>query len=297
MRMAEKDRVEKLLEDYNDVFADIVNVLIFKGERVVQEEELEKTETTSQYKADDSILHEQERDVSKYWKKGGMRIALCGLENQTDIDNNMCLRVINYDGAAYRSQLLERESRDRYPVVTLVLYFGLRSWSGARTLYETVNVPEEMKEFVNDYRINIFEIAYLTDEQLEMFTSDFKIVAEYFVQMRKNKDYVPTPQTIRHVDAVLKFMAVMTGDQRFVKNSIERRREGGITMCEVLDRIEKRGIEKGMERGMEQGIRVLVESCQEFGVTRIQTIKQVSIKFGVTQEEARSFLDKYWMQE
>ena len=29
--MAEKDAAEKTLESYNDVFADIVNVLLFKG--------------------------------------------------------------------------------------------------------------------------------------------------------------------------------------------------------------------------------------------------------------------------
>ena len=31
--MAEKDVTEKLLADYNDVFADIVNVLLFDGKK------------------------------------------------------------------------------------------------------------------------------------------------------------------------------------------------------------------------------------------------------------------------
>ena len=29
--MGQKDMTEKLLEDYNDVFADILNVLLFEG--------------------------------------------------------------------------------------------------------------------------------------------------------------------------------------------------------------------------------------------------------------------------
>ena len=33
--MAEKDITEKILADYNDVFADIVNVLLFNGEQVI----------------------------------------------------------------------------------------------------------------------------------------------------------------------------------------------------------------------------------------------------------------------
>lgn len=36
--MGEKDIAEKVLEDYNDVFADIVNVLLFQGEQIVKPE-------------------------------------------------------------------------------------------------------------------------------------------------------------------------------------------------------------------------------------------------------------------
>lgn len=66
--MAEKDIAEKNLEALNDVFADIVNVLLFKGKRIIQEDELEADATRSMFKADGKI-HEQERDVSKFCKK------------------------------------------------------------------------------------------------------------------------------------------------------------------------------------------------------------------------------------
>lgn len=33
--MRQKDKVEKLLEDYPDVFADIINVLIYDGKQVI----------------------------------------------------------------------------------------------------------------------------------------------------------------------------------------------------------------------------------------------------------------------
>lgn len=35
--MGEKDITEKILADYNDVFADIVNVLLFGGKTIVDE--------------------------------------------------------------------------------------------------------------------------------------------------------------------------------------------------------------------------------------------------------------------
>ena len=39
--MNNKDKAEKLLEDYNDVFADIVNTLLFDGVNVIKEDSLE----------------------------------------------------------------------------------------------------------------------------------------------------------------------------------------------------------------------------------------------------------------
>ena len=38
--MGQKDISEKLLADYNDVFADILNVLLFNGEEVVDPDHL-----------------------------------------------------------------------------------------------------------------------------------------------------------------------------------------------------------------------------------------------------------------
>jgi uncharacterized protein (DUF3084 family) len=68
--------------------------------------------------------------------------------------------------------------------------------------------------------------------------------------MRKNKDYVPSEETIKHVDAVLKLMSVMTQDSRFqdAQNSAEK--GGRMNMCEVLDRVENRGREKGRAEAM-----------------------------------------------
>lgn len=120
--MGQKDISEKLLADYNDVFADILNVLLFNGEEVVSPDNLQDTKLRSQYKTDDGRLHEQERDVSKLIVNENIKVVLAGLEHQTKIEPDMPLRCFNYDGAAYRSQLLNRDEKDRYAVATIILY-------------------------------------------------------------------------------------------------------------------------------------------------------------------------------
>ena len=49
--MGAKDMTEKYLESYNDVFSDIVNVLLFQGKRVVQPGQLANSRERAIYKA------------------------------------------------------------------------------------------------------------------------------------------------------------------------------------------------------------------------------------------------------
>ena len=247
--MAEKDITEKNLEALNDVFADIVNVLLFKGEQVINEKDLEADTTKSMFKADGKI-HEQERDVSKFWKNGEIRISILGIENQTAQDSDMPLRVISYDGASYKQQLLDTNQKKRYPVATLVLYFGTEEkWSKAKHLYDCFEVPEKLKSFVNDYKINVFNIAFLSSKTIAMFKSDFKIIAEYFRAKRLNQKYKGSKEKLKHANETLKMFSALTGDDSFEKVYNEGNfKKGGITMCDVVERIRNDGRTEEQER-------------------------------------------------
>ena len=251
--MGQKDKTEKLLEDYNDVFADIINVLIFDGKKQVSPEALEDAQLKSQYKADDSRLHEQERDVMKYWKEEKVRLAVCGLENQTKIEEQMPLRIIGYEGANYRSQY---GSKHIVPVVTLVLHFGTeKRWDKPLNLYGLINIPDGLENYVNDYHINVVDIAWLTEEQINQFTSDFSIVANFFVNKRKNPRYVPDDKReIKHVDAVLKFLFAMTGDEDYEKLIYNKNfKKEGASMCSVAQSLKEEGRAEGRAEGKAEG--------------------------------------------
>ena len=252
--MAEKDIASKTLEAFNDVFADIVNGLLFHGKQVLQEQALIDAQPVSMYKADGQI-HEQERDVSKYWvdqdgEHVNIRVALMGIENQSTYDQDMPLRVIGYDGGAYRAQLGQKA---RYPVVTLVLYFGEKPWGRNHSLYDAIKIPDQFRPFVNDYRINLFDISRLPGEAVGYFHSDFKIIVDYFVGRRDNPEYRPKD------DEVLKMLSVFTGDSRFSDFITQ---EGGrpVTMCEVLDRAENKGRIEGEENARLEDIRNIMKN-------------------------------------
>ena len=71
--------------------------------------------------------------------------------------------------------------------------------------------------------------------------------------MRVNRDYIADETTIEHVEELLTLMSAMTGDNRFEETINYLKGRENVNMCEVLDRVEARGLEKGIEKGMEKG--------------------------------------------
>ncbi len=287
--MAGKDVAEKTLEAYNDVFADIVNVLLFHGEQIVKEDSLEDAVARYHYKADLGKIHEMERDALKYWNNNSIRIAFFGMENQTKIDENIPVRCFGYDGAEYRRQLIkeyneviDEETKEKKkvevkrplcPVITLVLYFGYeKRWDKSLHLCDCINIPEKLKPFVNDYKVNLFELAFLPDETVKKFQSDFKFVVDYLVQMKKTGSYTGSRENIRHVHEVLELFTVMTDDIRF-KEVWDSSKEEVNTMCSVLDEIESRGEARGKIQGEE---RIITMNNILLDTGRLEDLKRAS---------------------
>ena len=142
--MAEKDYTEKKLEDYEEVFADIVNVLLFGGRERVLANELEAGMSRSAYKVEGKF-EEQERDAKKYWRSGSVRIALYGLENQTGEDPHFPVRCIAYDGADYRDQNMQKPViSDIIRVIIQIIHKRLRLLKGIGICL-TVNIIKHIQ--------------------------------------------------------------------------------------------------------------------------------------------------------
>ena len=252
--MAEKDIVEKQLESYSDVMADILNVIIYQGREVVKGEELYLVAARTQFKAAGKI-HEQERDVVFRRIKDGKPVALFGLENQTVEDQDMVFRNDSYDGASSKEQVLQHiRAKNKkmnipkdpsYPVVTLVLYYGLDHWTAPTTYLDALEAEDDpdLLPFIPDRKINVVEIAFMTRRQVMMFKSDFRFVVDYFVQKRETGKYIPPNWPIKHVDATLKAMSVLTGDNSFeeIYNKYNSQEGEDVTMREIYDNAIQEG--------------------------------------------------------
>lgn len=292
--MGEKDKTEKMLESYNDVFADIFNVLLFQ-EKWIRQEELHSKDKEGIYKAEDGMLKSNERDVLKIYKDNLLSIATLGIENQSQIDKDMPIRIMGYDYSSYQKQI--EEGKKRIPVITIVLNFSKTEWKSPLALKDIMTVPSKMEPYVQDYKIHVFNVAHLPKEVRNQFTSDFKVVADFFAE-KDNPDYQPGVEEIKHVEAVLELLRVFTCDERYAKikkEMIEKRRKGGkITMCVVLDRAEANGEKRGIQKGMQKGMQILITTCQRLNISKLVAKEQIMQGYSVSEEEAGEVVEKYW---
>jgi len=191
-----------------------------------------------------------------------------GVENQTDPDKLMPLRVISYDGAEYGMQA-NRKNKDKmkYPVITLVLYLGHKSrWNYPKNIMGIIDVDNRLKPYINDYKINLFEIAYLPEEKRNLFKSDFRVVVDYLYQIRKNNKYEPEMYKIEHIDEVLNLMSAITNDNRFEEVIEEVHEKEAKYMCEVIDIMLNKGWQEAMEEGIQKGLEEGIQKGLEKGI-------------------------------
>ncbi len=129
-----------------------------------------------------------------------------------------------------------------------------------------------------------------------------RIIARYFSEKRKNKDYVPHDKTIlKHVDAVLKLLAVMSGDHRYELILADPEQKGEVrTMDEALTRVinegHARGLAEGRNEGMAKGlakghaeerIELLVSLCKSGHIS----IDIAAAQMNISTDEFQKYLD------
>ena len=124
-----KDTVEKEFVAFPDVTADVINVLLYKGKKIVQPEKLLAGPTETIYQGQKK-LRSQYEDLCKYELVDGKANMMYLIANQSKTDGKMLLRKAGYTGGVYREQY-ENKTPNIFPVVEFVLYWGITDGEAA----------------------------------------------------------------------------------------------------------------------------------------------------------------------
>ena len=285
MQMGKSSAAMKEYVGRRERFADLFNYFLFQGELVIRPEDLEPVDGESDIIVEDAKGKEQEihryRDITMRWKYG-CDFTILACENQQKVHYAMPVRNMLYDSLSYVEQIKALWKDDvkvtpeeylskfckedkLFPVITVVMYYGLEKWDGSQDLYgmfqlnERLQSNETFQQYIANYKINLIDVGNL--EAIERFRSDLQIVFG-MLQYRGN-----TENLIDYVNENEDFFRCMDKDTfraireflhsenklKKILSKVENKGEEKVDMCKALDDLYKMGEEKGYERGEEQG--------------------------------------------
>lgn len=283
--MGQKDLAAKDLESRPEVFADIINALIYEGEQVVSPEQLQPAPTETLYESVAGEpngesgekayrqLHNQYNDVSKYEiEKQRIKIQYV-LENESGENYRLILRKAGYEGAVYRG---EYDGNQIYPVVILVLYWGGKNWKPPHGLHELFRdrlTDVAVRKYVDNIRLHVFPMAHLPEGIRRRFRSDMRIIVDYLAE---GVSYEPTEQVIKYIGPTMRLLYAITGEKEVLDMiaDMQCRQEKGeeVRMGEYyITKCVRQGRQQGIQEGIQQGmdlIRILLDSGRNEDVKR-----------------------------
>ncbi|MBD5135978.1 MAG: hypothetical protein HDT39_08455 [Lachnospiraceae bacterium] len=286
----------------NERFADFLNSVCFGGKEVIQPDRLKDadTEEAVSYIKDDQLKNiVRYRDVIKEYGSD-MEFIFMGLENQTKVHYAMPVRTQLYDVLRYVKQckiieeshrknkelkssdefLSGMKSTDRLKaVITIVLYYGEDDWDGAVKLSDMLDVPNEMKQFVNDYNIHLFQIKDLKGDMFKNKDNSqlFTLVNEFYGSKKGQININELNNKYAGMEIwweTLAAIGAITRTEKIIQQAIYNK-GGRIKMCRALDNLMSEARTEGRIEGQVKAIDNIVlklnltadKACDVIGIT------------------------------
>ena len=262
--MNQKDSVLKHFFRVNERFADLINGTLYQGKQIVNFSELEEVDTELIEKTKDKNTANRRRDLIKQCRKDETIYVLYGTEFQSTVDQMMPVRVMEYDALTYLK--MHEMYKKVHPVVTVCLYTGEKAWDKPVSLHEMMEIPEEMKGIVHDYRINVIDAK---EQELLMYRNEsvkefFELVHDVHQLNRKELETKLEERTLTSPEAV-ECAAIVT-DCRELNQLIVSDKEGN-RMCQNFKNIIKEIKDEGKIQGHTEGMIEVIRRMNNLGVS------------------------------
>lgn len=319
--MSRKDIEEK--DYFNDVlhFADTCNGILFQGEGNIMPEDLEESDTELIY-TDKKLAKVVRIDGMRYWKKQGVNIALLAMEYQSLTDYHMVFRNMMAESMAYYKQwktnkrkysgeymkwfgrlfklrnskefLSGMTKEDKFiPVILIVVNLSMEKWDGATTLHEMLKLPDSLKQYVNNYKLNIFD--YYEHDDFSVFKTEVRVIFEALKASKEESGMKKIFSVYEKVELatarLLETLLNITFDRKYIVKD-ENGREC-MEMCKAWDDHWKSGERVGIAIGREEGIAVFIQDKIADGVEEERIVSKLVFFYQLSNEDAKEYVRKY----
>ena len=277
--MGVKDTVTTKYMRQNEIFADAFNYFVYGGEQVINPESLEELDTCEvdvPYGGEKGAKQpvQRTRDVIKSviaMMDKRTAYLLLAIENQSNIHYAMPVKNMVYDALQYAKQVeaavashkvsgdYKGADSDEYlsgfmkedrllPVVTLVIYFDSKEWSGPLSIHDMFDKRDaRVLALVPDYKINLLAPASIEDEDFGKFQSSLKEVLS-FIKYARDKDelkkVLDADESFRHLGREeVDVLNACVGAKIAVKEG-----EEAVDVCLAIQQMNEEAVQKAAQK-------------------------------------------------
>lgn len=303
----------------NEHFADLFNAALFEGRQVIDPALLMDGDTDLAITLVDNDHMETLHRMFDVVKKTvhGVDYMLFVLENQQNVHYAMPLRHMLNEALAYYKEYTEITLRNKvkgkyatraeflsgfkktdrlHPIISLCVYYGESEWDGPLEIKDMLNVPDDVKSLVTDYKMHLVQIHKNGD--LKFHNEDVRTVFEIcnllYDHRVKDLKALYKDQVLRPDLGIV--VGSIVGSKRLRNYAVKaQQNKEEVYMWKALQEweteCERRGEVRGEARGLFKGI---VSTYKEFHISQMEAIQMLKNNHGISQEEATGYVQRYW---
>ena len=229
----------------NDIyFASFSNAILFDGKQVIRPERLVRYENDMSLIIDDtkSAEDKKRRNIVVKTDVDGV-CCLFSIEHQSTIYKNMVIRYGNYEMTEYLKQLKNKKLKRLVPQVIIVFYTGDKKWNTPLELNDYFDIPEELKEYVNDWKIKVVDVKEIDTSKIKDEQTRYFIEA---IQEMYKGNYEGLHRRIKMNRDNFIYAAIITGSLDLIRDLPEGNE---IDMCEGMERMAEGFRNEGRSEG------------------------------------------------
>ena len=170
------------------------------------------------------------------------------------------------------------------PVITLVVYYGEKPWDGALSLHDMLHIPEEIKAFVNDYKMLLVEARKnnLTLHNINNvnFFNLLEILLDKGKPLQETKSKAIAYAREHEVDNHVIMTVAGATNCKIDYHTFDKK--GDVDMCTVFEETRAEGEAKG-----------IIETGFDFGLSEEDILERLQKKLNISLQAAQEYLKMF----
>ena len=271
--MITADTTEKVRLQNNNLFSDMVNGILFHGNYLIDPHYLHSYDSH-----ESTYIHlfsiDRTRDMIKKYEDG--YIILIGIENQSQVDETMPIRLLGYDFINYMNQqkvfyrdykLITKHNKkypkdkkklpklELYPVMSIVINYGERRWNKSTTLKGMMKkIPKVFEGYINDWEIKVVDIIDVDYKNFRHKDNQDLVLGIQRLYESNGEVEVLEEIDMSYETAIELFSITNSRDMLEIVRGMKKEE---FDMCTAMEIFKKKtegiGFEKGKNAGIEKG--------------------------------------------